>query len=86
MRRMMMMEWNQNNISTIASMIAPFVIVVLAKFGINVEQTVAIAFIGAVIELGLLIWSAKNPNEIAAFGNKPTDDECDCTVGDNDDI
>jgi len=66
------MEFNQNNISTIVSMIFPFIAALAAKyFGVTLDAATTIAGISAIIELILLIWSAKNPNTIAALGNAP---------------
>jgi uncharacterized membrane protein len=66
------MEFNQNNISTIVSMIFPFIAALAAKyFGVTLDAATTIAGISAVIELILLLWSAKNPNTIAALGNSP---------------
>jgi len=64
------MEFNQNNVSTIVSMIFPFVSAVLIHFGITVDQQILTAFLCAVVELGFLIWSARNPNQMGIFGNK----------------
>lgn len=76
------MEFNQNNISTISTMIAPFIVTLLASFGINIDQTITIAFIGAIFELILLIWSAKNPNEMKVFGNEPVTEDEDMILND----
>ena len=63
------MEFNQNNVSTIVSMIFPFISAILVYFGINVDQQILTLILSAFVELGLLIWSAKNPNTFKAFGN-----------------
>ena len=66
-----MMELNQNNISTIVSMIVPFLSYLIVQiFGVTVDQAMLAMFLTAVIELVFLIWSAKNPNELGIFGNK----------------
>lgn len=66
------MEINENNISTIATMVwAGIINPILIYLGIQVDQVLGTAIVSAVILLGLLVWSAMNPNKIAAFGNKP---------------
>ena len=70
-----MMEINENNVSTIASMIWGVVISpALISYGISIDNTVGSAIVAGFIMLCLLIWSARNPNEIGAFGNNPTDE------------
>lgn len=79
------MEFNQNNVSTIVSMIFPFVSALLIRFGITVDQQILTAFLCAVVELCFLIWSARNPNEMAVFGNSEPvtlDDEEDGVLND----
>ena len=67
------MEFNQNNISTIVTMIFPFIAAIATKYlGVTLDQATFVAGISAIIELILLLWSAKNPNTIKAFGNAPT--------------
>ena len=74
----MMMELNENNISTIVSMIVPFLTYLIAQiFGVTVDQAMLAMFLTAVIELFVLIWSAKNPNKLGIFGNKPVELEDD---------
>ena len=66
------MEFNVNNISTIAttlwvSVIAP----VLLYFGVVIDEQLGITLITSIITVVLMIWNAKNPNEFAILGNKP---------------
>ena len=64
------MEYSQNNISTIVSMIVPFLAYVIAKFcGFDIDQATLTMFITGVVELIILIWSARNPNTMKIFGN-----------------
>lgn len=86
------MEYNQNNISTIISMIVPFLSFLIAKYcGFDVDQAMLTMFLTGVVELIVLIWSARNPNTLGIFGNKkPAVDEVgvlnDEYVSDGDDI
>ena len=64
------MEINQNNISTIVSMIVPFIAYLIAKFFCcDVDEAMLAMFLTGVIELIVLIWSARNPNTMDVFGN-----------------
>lgn len=66
------MEIDVNNISTIASMIWGVIVYpILMAVGIEINQGLGTAIIGAIILLGLLIWSARNPNKLEIFGNQP---------------
>jgi hypothetical protein len=50
------MELNQNNISTIVSMIFPFIAALAAKyFGVTLDAATTIAGISAVIELDISV-------------------------------
>ena len=71
------MEINENNISTVASMVFGVIIYpILLSFGVEIDQTLGTAIVGAIIMLCLLIWSAMNPNKMKLFGNQPvTQDE-----------
>lgn len=73
------MEFTENNISTIVSMIVPFIAYVIAKFcGFDLDETMLTMFLTGVIELVVLIWSARNPNTMGIFGNaKPVTIEAD---------
>ena len=73
------MEFTENNISTIVSMIVPFIAYVIAKFcGFDLDEAMLTMFLTGVIELIVLIWSAKNPNTMGIFGNaKPVTIEAD---------
>ena len=66
------MDLNENNISTIVSMIVPFLSYIICKLcGFDIDQAMLAMFLTGVIELIILIWSAKNPNQMAIFGNAP---------------
>ena len=65
------MEYNTNNISTIATFIAIAITALLAYFGYTVDQAQLATVIMSVITLVIAIWSSKNPNTIAALGNAP---------------
>lgn len=73
------MEFTENNISTIVSMIVPFIAYVIAKFcGFDLDEAMLTMFLTGVIELVVLIWSARNPNTMGIFGNaKPVTIEAD---------
>ena len=73
------MEFTENNISTIVSMIVPFIAYVIAKFcGFDLDEAMLTMFLTGVIELFVLIWSARNPNTMGIFGNaKPVTIEAD---------
>jgi len=80
------MIWNVNNVSTLAttiwvSIIAPILIAV----GVNIDQTLGVAVITGILTVIFMIWNAKNPNEIEAFGNAPVD-QSDDTVGVDDEL
>ena len=60
-----------NNISTIATFIAICLTMILAYFGYTVDQTQLATVIMSVITLIIAIWSSKNPNTLACFGNQP---------------
>lgn len=67
-----MIEINQGNISTIAtiawgSIISP----ILISYGITIDAGVGTAILSGIILLILLLWSAFNPNQMGIFGNKP---------------
>ena len=62
-----------NNISTIATFLAICITMMLAYFGYTVDQTQLSTVIMSVITLIIAIWSSKNPNTLAIFGNAPED-------------
>jgi hypothetical protein len=65
------MEYNTNNISTIAVFIYMLISPILVQYGYNIQQEVFVgAFVG-IFGLLLAIWSSRNPNTIAALGNQP---------------
>lgn len=70
-----------NNISTIATFLAICITMMLAYFGYTVDQTQLSTVIMSVITLIIAIWSSKNPNTLAIFGNAPEDAAAD---GDDD--
>lgn len=72
------MEIDVNNISTMASMIWGVIVYpILMAVGIEINQALGTAIIGAIILLALLLWSAMNPNTMNIFNNGVTDDESD---------
>lgn len=80
------MIWNVNNVSTLAttiwvSIIAPILVVC----GVSIDQTLGVAIITGILTVIFMIWNAKNPNEIEAFGNAPVECEYD-TAGVNDEL
>ena len=76
------MEMSQNNISTIVSMIVPFLSFLIAQiFGFNIDQAMLTMFLTGVGEIIFVIWSARNPNTMAIFGNDASAVELDDTVG-----
>lgn len=67
-----MMKLTTGNISTIAAtiwtgIIAPLLIV----FGISIDQGLGIGILTAILTVIVMIWNAKNPNQIALLGNAP---------------
>ena len=60
-----------NNISTIATFIAICLTAILAYFGYTVDQAQLATVIMSIITLIIAIWSSKNPNTLAVFGNQP---------------
>lgn len=70
-----MIELNQNNISTIASMIWGALYPIISYFGIQIDNILGTNIIYAIILLVLLVWSALNPNELKVFGNQSLGDE-----------
>jgi len=80
------MIWNVNNVSTLAttiwvSIIAPILVVC----GVSIDQTLGVAVITGILTVVFMIWNAKNPNMIEAFGNAPVD-QSDDTVGVDDEL
>lgn len=74
------MEYNTNNISTIATFIAIAITALLAYFGYTVDQAQLATVIMSIITLIIAVWSSRNPNTIAALGNAPieeTEDDVD---------
>ena len=70
-----MMEFNVNNISTVAttiwvSIIAP----ILLYLGIQIDQALGVGVLTGILTVVWMIWNAKNPNEIEALGNAPVED------------
>ena len=79
------MEMSQNNISTIVSMIVPFLAYLIAQFcGFDIDQAMLTMFLTGIVELIVLIWSARNPNTLAIFGNDEPAVEFDEPVGADD--
>lgn len=71
------MEYNTNNISTIATFIAIAITALLAYFGYTVDQAQLATVIMSIITLIIAVWSSRNPNTIAALGNAPQEDDDD---------
>lgn len=77
------MEIDVNNISTMASMIWGVIVYpILMAIGIEINQGLGTAIIGAIILLGLLIWSARNPNTLGIFGNQPVTNDVNPILND----
>ena len=75
------MDLTENNISTIVSMIVPFLSYVIVKLcGFDIDQAMLAMFLTGCIELIILIWSARNPNTMDIFGNAPAPIETEETV------
>ena len=64
------MEYNTNNISTIAVFIYMLISPILVQYGYNINQETFVAAFVAIFGLILAIWSSRNPNTIAALGNQ----------------
>ena len=72
------MEFTENNMSTIISMIVPFLTYLIAQFcGFDLDEAMLTMFLTGVIELIVLIWSARNPNTLKIFGNAKKDTATD---------
>ena len=71
------MEYNVNNLSTIATFIAICITTILAYFGYSVDQAQLATVIMSIITLIIAVWSSRNPNTIAALGNAPQEEEED---------
>ena len=69
-----------NNISTIATFLAICITGILAYFGYSVDQAQLATVIMSVITLLIAIWSSKNPNTLACFGNAPAPINAEETV------
>ena len=66
------MEFNENNVSTLVTIIWTSIIApILVYFGIEIDQALGVGVLTAIVTIIIMIWNAKNPNEIEAFGNKP---------------
>ena len=48
---------------------------ILIKYGIDIKQEIFVSAMVAIIGLIGAIYSAKNPNKIAALGNAPGDED-----------
>lgn len=70
------MEFNIGNISTIATTIWVTIIApILISYGIIIDQALGVGILTGILTAGWMIWNAKNPNEFAALGNAPVQDE-----------
>ena len=80
------MIWNVNNVSTLATTIWVSIISpILVVCGVIIDQTLGVAVITGILTVVFMIWNAKNPNMIEAFGNAPVD-QSDDTVGVDDEL
>ena len=61
-----------NNISTIATFLAICITGILAYFGYTVDQAQLATVLMSVLTLIIAIWSSRNPNTLAVFGNAKT--------------
>ena len=75
-----MILMDTNNISTIATFLAICLTGILAYFGYTVDQAQLATVLMSVITLIIAIWSSKNPNTMAIFGNAPEPVEAEETV------
>ena len=69
------MEFDKNNLSTIFVFIYMLISPILIKYGIDIKQEIFVSAMVAIIGLIGAIYSAKNPNKIAALGNAPGDED-----------
>ena len=68
------MEYNVNNMSTIATWTALLIMilqVVFKYFNIEIGQNELTIIANAIIALAIAIWSSYHPNTIPALGNAP---------------
>lgn len=68
------MEYNVNNISTIATWTALVVLIIQAickYFNIPIGENETTIIANAIIALAIAIWSSYHPNTIPALGNAP---------------
>ena len=72
------MEYNVNNVSTIATWTALLVMilqVVFKYFNIEIGQNELTIIANAIIALIIAIWSSYHPNKLQCLGNAPVEAE-----------
>jgi len=69
------MEFDKNNLSTIFVFVYMLIAPLLVKYGIDINQELFVSAMVALVGLIGAIYSAKNPNKIAALGNAPGDED-----------
>lgn len=76
-----MMEFNINNVSTLGTFIWTMIIApLLIAVGVEIDQTVGVGIVTAILTAIVLVINARNPNELGIFGNKPSDPVTDDMV------
>ena len=69
------MEYDKNNLSTIFVLIYMLISPILIKYGYEINQEIFVSAMVAIVGLIGAIYSARNPNKMAAFGNAPGDQD-----------
>lgn len=67
------MEFNKENLSTIAGWVYMVVSPILVKFGFELDQTGFTSIFVGVVGLIVLVYSAKHPNQFEILDNTPHD-------------
>lgn len=67
------MDFDKNNLSTIFVFVYMLIAPLLIKYGYEINQEVFVSSMVAIVGLISAIYSAKNPNTIAALGNSDED-------------
>lgn len=81
-----MMEFNKENLSTIAGYVYMFASPFLAKFGFEIDQSGFTSLFVGIVGLAVLIYSSMNPNQFKVFGNEPTTCELEEPVTDEETV
>jgi hypothetical protein len=86
------LDFTQGNISTIAVWIYVLISPLLVKYGINIDEATFTTFFVALVGIILAVWSSYNPNTFKFLGNKKAEPVTDDGVlndeyvtGDDDD-